>query len=149
MYMQPFNNNYMELQNLRDKIDKQMQSMQQPQMAPINNYITTSTPNVEFEARYLKDGEEIQNILIKNRTIFIDEKNKLVQVKELDGTISKTYNIIVPKDAKDLQIEELQKELEEMRYKYEHEFVKTIDANEQPNTGDNGIVKPTTKKVSK
>lgn len=100
-----------QLMRQRDNIDNLIGQYSSP--APIQNFISTS--NAEFEAKVLTNGEDISNIMINKRTLFVDEKNSKVIIKELDGTISKTYEIIVPKDEKDEKIEKLQKEIEKLK----------------------------------
>ena len=115
-------NNYYSNQNMMNNLLRQKESIEnlitqysQPQ-APVQNIINTGS-SLDFEARILTEGEDISNIAINRKTLFVDEKNKKVSVKELDGTISKQYDIVVPKDAKDLKIEELEKRLKEMEEK--------------------------------
>lgn len=108
------NNNQMmnQLMRQRDSIDNLISQYSQPQ-APIQNIINQN--GVDFEARILANGEDISNIIVNRKTLFVDEKNKKVLVKELDGTISKTYDIIIPKDEKDIKIEELQNEVNKLK----------------------------------
>lgn len=96
----------------KDNIDNMLNQYSQPQQ-PIQNIINTGV-GTEFEAKVLKDDEEAENILINKRTMFLDKKNRRVLIKEIDGKISEEYEIILPKDAKDLKIEELENKLKEM-----------------------------------
>lgn len=134
----------------RDNIESMLNQYSQPQ-APVQNIINTGT-NLEFEARILNDGEDISNIGINRRTLFVDEKNKRVVVKELDGTISKEYEIIVPLDEKDKKILELEARLKEMEDKFNVEYskpIRTDDVKQQPDEPANFNVKSTTKANSK
>lgn len=80
--------------------------------APVQNFINTNNTNgSDIDVRFLNEGEDFKNIIVAKRTIFIDEPNCQICIKELDGKISKTYKIIVPKDEKDLKIEELESKL--------------------------------------
>ena len=105
----------------------------------------------DFEARILKDEEEIENILINKRTMFLDKKNKRLVVKEIDGNISEEYEIVVPLDEKDKKIMELEKRLREMEVKMnEHtEPIRTNDEIKQSNADDDTNIKSTTKTSSK
>ncbi len=85
----------------KDNIENMLNQYSQPQQAPVQNIINTGGNNLEFEARILKDGEDYSNIAITRRTLFVDETNKKVVVKEIDGTISQSYDIIVPLDEKE------------------------------------------------
>ena len=51
-----------------------------------------------------------------NKTAFIDLKNGKLSIKETDGEI-KEYFLILPKDEKDLKIENLERKLREMEAK--------------------------------
>lgn len=95
----------------------QYQNMIQPQpQAPIQNIINTNNgSNSDFEARFLKDSETPDTIMIQKKTLFIDEKNSKITIKEANGDISKTYDIVVPKDPKDLKIEQLELELNDIK----------------------------------
>ena len=99
----------------KDNIENLISQYSQPQ-APVQNIINTSN-STDFEARILKENEQIENILINKRTMFLDETNKKLTIKELDGTISKEYEIVIPLDAKDKRILELENKLKEMEDK--------------------------------
>lgn len=97
----------------KDNVENLISQYTQPQQ-PIQNIINTGT---DFEARILKDDEEVSNIFINKRTMFLDKKNKKLLIKELDGKISEEYEIIIPLDEKDKKILELEKKLKEMEGK--------------------------------
>ena len=102
------NNQIKELEGLKN----QYQSIPQQ---PIQNIInTTPSQNIEFEARFLNENEEPENIPINRRTAFISPKKGYLKIKELNGDIT-SYELIPPKDEKDLRIEELEKTIEKMR----------------------------------
>lgn len=92
----------------KDNIDNLISQYSQP---PVQNIINTGT---DFEARILKEGEQLENILINKRTMFLDEHNKKLSIKEVDGSISKEYEIIIPLDEKDQKILDLENRLKEM-----------------------------------
>jgi hypothetical protein len=96
----------------KENIDNLISQYSQP---PVQNIITTG---VEMEAKYLGKDDDISNIAVTRKTIFIDEFNKKVQVKEIDGTISKEYEIVVPLDEKDKKILELEQKIKEMENGY-------------------------------
>ena len=114
----------------KDNIDNLINQYSQP---PVQNIINTGT---DFEARILKDNEQVENILINKKTMFLDEKNKKVFIKELDGTISKEYEIIIPLDEKDKKILELEKRLEEMEGKYESSKRTSTNTKQQKSISD-------------
>ena len=105
-----------QLMRQKDSIDSLISQYSQP---PVQNIINTGS---DFEARILKENEQVQDILISRRTMFLDEFNKKLSIKEVDGTISKEYEIVIPLDEKDKKILELErkiKEMEESKNEYE------------------------------
>lgn len=122
----------------KDNIENMLNQYNQPQQ-PIQNIINTGI-GTEFEAKILKDDEEVENILINRRTMFLDKKNKKVVIKEVDGKISEEYEIILPLDEKDKRILDLENKLKEMEEKI-NEYAKPIGANdEQQKSDDNDDV---------
>lgn len=97
------------------------QGLQQPQQ-PINNIITSqpiqpvqqSTTPI-FEAKFTTENPA--DVLIQHKTAFIDVKNGKLSIKELDGEI-KEYGLILPKDEKDLRIEELESKMKKLESSY-------------------------------
>lgn len=149
-----------------DRINKQiddlnnlkMQMQNPPQQAPINNYINTNVPKIEMEAKYLQKGQSINDIIIQNRTLFIDEENKKVVIKEEDGNISKEYEIIIPltKEQKEIQdlkntnllLENKLKEMEGILNELNKSNI-TIKQNKQSNDSNVRNDEPTAKTNSK
>ena len=114
-----------ELQRMRANF--QNMGMGQP---PINNIITTPqtvpTPVTPiFEAKFT--NENPSDILVQNKTAFINLKDGRLSIKEVDGEI-KEYFLILPKDEKDLKIEQLEGKLREMEMKFdEYERTKLVE----------------------
>lgn len=134
-------------ENVESMINQYSQLQNQP---PIQNIINQGT-SIDFEARILTNGEDISNIGITKRTLFVDEKNEKVVIKELDGTISKEYKIVVPLDEKDQKILELENKIKEMEVKINESAkrVRTDDECFQSNANVDGNVDTTTKSSSK
>ena len=137
----------------RDNIDSLINQYSQPfftsPQAPVQNIINTnSASQVEMEARYLKTGENVNDILINNKTLFIDENNSKIYIKDVNGTIAKSYDIVIPKDEKDLKIEELEGKLKELEAKVNDKFTeptRSINNVEQSNADvDKSVKSPTT-----
>ena len=105
-------NQIKELENLR----KNYQNM--PQHQPIQNIINTNGSQIDFEARILNENEKPDEILIQRKTAFIDLKNGVLSIKELNGEI-KSYKIELPKTPEQLKIEELEKQNKELLSKLE------------------------------
>ena len=150
-------NYYNQNQNLMNNLLRQKENIEnlinqynQPQ-APVQNIINTGS-SLDFEARILKDNEDISNIAINRRTLFVDENNKKISIKELDGSISKEYDIVIPLDEKDKKIIELENRLKEMEEKINNEYAKpsiTNDECKKSNANVDGYDNTPTETVSK
>ena len=139
--MNYFNNNNQMLNQLmrqRDSIENLIGQYSQMQ-TPIQNVINTN--GVDLEAKVLVNGEDPSNIMVTRRTLFVDEKNSKVMIKELDGSISKEYQIIVPKDEKDQKIEDLEKEINKLK--------EVIGNNELSNVKSSVKIEPAIASVTK
>ena len=123
-------NNYLnELQQMRDKIDKQIQqsqqAQQQPQIMP-NSQPTSLTQNFqlapqqnnnsELESRYAENIDEVKNTFVMKTAIFVSKDFSTMYVKDVSGNI-RTFKTeeVFEIDEKDIQIQNLQRELEEMK----------------------------------
>lgn len=131
-YTQQYNmaNNYLgELQQMRERIDKQIQQVQQqpqqPQMVP-QNQPTNLTQNFqlapqqnnnsELESRYAENIDEVKNTFVMKTAIFVSKDFSTMYVKDVSGNI-RTFKTeeIFEIDEKDIQIQNLQRELQEMK----------------------------------
>ena len=131
----------------KDNIDNMINQYQQmPSQPPIQNIINQAPNTLEFEARILKEDEDPMNIVITRKTLFIDEINKKIIIKEIDGTISKTYDIVIPLDEKDKKILELETKLKEMEDKINAKYTEPIGSikrEQQSNVDADGFIKST------
>lgn len=128
------------------RIDRQIEDLQRlktnyqqmTQPMPINNIINTQNQPV-FEAKFT--NENPSDIFVPNKTAFIDLKNGVLTIKETDGEM-KQYEIILPKDEKDIKIENLETKIKEMEMRLnEHtEPARSITNEQQSNVNDNGNV---------
>lgn len=115
-------NFYMQdLQNMRDRIDRQMAQMQQQnaqQPAQIQQTFQLSNPQnfTDFDAKYIDNLEAVKNTLTLRNTLFVTKDMSTMWMKDASGNI-KTYALteVIEKDEKDLEIENLQKQLNEMK----------------------------------
>lgn len=112
------------------------QSMNMPTQ-PINNIINTQQANKPFfEARFT--NENPADVLIQNKTAFIDLKNNKLTIKEVDGE-TKEFGIIPPKDEKDIRIQQLENEIQILKNNYiglqlnNSANVNNVSQNVQPN----------------
>ena len=111
------------------------QSMATPQ--PINNTITTPAQQNNqpiFEARFTTENPS--DIFVVNKTAFIDLKNGKLTIKETDGEL-KEYFIILPKDEKDLKIENLERKLREMETKINTAYAQSKNSDMTAETINN------------
>ena len=132
--------NYIEsLKRQKDRIDELISTYQQPQ--PVNNFINTNvTPNNNLiEWRILNENEEVDNLYVKNKTLFINDN--LMVLKGVDGKLEKwEIKKVWPIDKKDTKINELEEEIKKLKemISNEHtEHIKPVRECEQPTTNAN------------
>ena len=123
MYTNPYLSAYNSQANL-DRINAQINElekiksqMQQPVQTPTN--LTQNfqlAPTNRDVIRYATSMEEVQRDAVLGETPYFSKEMSVVWVKNTKGEI-KTYelNEIVPKDDKDLKIEYLQAQIEELK----------------------------------
>jgi hypothetical protein len=125
------------------RIDRQIEDLQRIKanyqnlgQAPINNIINTQNQPI-FEAKFTTENPS--DIYVQNKTAFINLKNGVLTIKEPDGEI-KEYGIILPKDEKDIRIEQLERKIQEMEVRLNEptELNKPITNEQQPAFNDNG-----------
>ena len=110
------NNQYMleSLNRQKDRIDEMIRTYQQPQ--PVNNFInTTQMPNKDtIEWRVLNENEEVDNLYVRNKTLFINEK--MMIIKDVDGKTEKwEIKKVYPIDKKDEKINALEEEIKKLK----------------------------------
>lgn len=137
MYNNPYMVNYNSQANI-DRLNEQInnleklksQMQQQPQPQPTN--LTQNfqlAPTSRDVIRYATSLEEVQRDMVIGDTPYFSKDMSVVWIKNVKGDI-KTYelNEIIPKDEKDIQIEMLKAEIDELK--------KGMIVNEQPITND-------------
>lgn len=145
----PNNQFYMQdLQNMKDKIDRQMQQiqqynqnqMQQPVQQPItqNFQLAPNPTNNELESKYANNIDEVKNTFVMKTGIFINKDFNTLWIKNTNGDI-RTFqlNEIIEQDPKDIEIQNLKNEIERMRGMINYE-----------SNSSNADVEVTTKKSS-
>ena len=155
-YQRNYTPNYFNQQNMYDQIDGQINQLQQMKeqiknnnQQPAINQTFQLAPNTHT-MRYADTIDDVSKETIYYDTPFFSKDMSILWVKTLKGDI-RTYelNEIVAKDEKDIQIELLQAQINEMKgmmenaksnNKYDDEPVK----NEKPSNVSNG--KSSTKK---
>lgn len=120
-----------------DELQRLKATYQNPPQQPINNFITTpQQPTIPqqltpiFEAKFTTENPA--DVLIQHKTAFIDLKNGKLSIKEVDGEM-KEYKLILPKDEKDMRIEELEAKINKLESSYNNLLYKqTAINNPQP-----------------
>ena len=137
-----YNNIIDNLNRQKDKIDEMIRNYQQPQ--PVNNFITNQTPqNNLVEWRILNENEEVDNLYVPNKTLFINDN--LMILKGVDGKLEKwEVKKIFPIDKKDEKINQLEEEIKKLKEVLnEHtNTIGTIEPSIEPNVNDDGIIEP-------
>ena len=123
----PNNQYYMQdLQNMKERIDKQMQQiqqfnqnqMQQQQPVPItqNFQLAPNPTNYELESKYANNIDEVRNTFVMKTGVFVNKDFTSMWVKNTNGDI-KTYelNEVIEQDPKDIEINNLKQELQRMK----------------------------------
>ena len=121
----PYNNTFymQDLQNMRDRIDRQMAQLQQnqvqtqqPQAITQNFQLAPNPTNNELEAKYAESIDQVKNTFVIKTGIFATKDFSTIWIKDVTGNI-KTYKTeeIVELDEKDKEILALKKEIESMK----------------------------------
>ena len=135
------------LQDMRDRIDNQMKQyqqsqmqMQQPQM-PTNltqNFQLAPQPtNNEIQAKYVNNIEDVKNTFVMTTGLFVNKEMNTLWFKNVNGDI-RTFNLqeIIEQDPKDIEIQRLRNEIENMKGMIANESrITNVDepiANEKP-----------------
>ena len=129
-----------DLQNMRDRIDKQMQQlqhqnqMQQPVQQPITqNFQLASNPNIsELESKYVNNFDDVKNTFVTKTGIFTNRDFSTIWVKDTTGNI-RTFKTeeIIELDEKDREILDLQKQVNELKGMIRNVQYDNASVNEQ------------------
>lgn len=135
-----FNNPYMPVYNQQTNIDRintqiaELEKMKTQMQQPVQP--TNLTQNFQLAPtnrdviKYATSIDEVQRDMVIGDTPFFSKDMSVVWIKNTKGEI-KTYelNEIVPKDAKDIQIEYLQSQIEELRKEMKKNDANVTGAN--------------------
>jgi len=141
MYNNPYLNLYntqASIDSLNDKINNlekikaQLQQPQQPTNFTQNFQLAPTSRDV---IRYATSIEEVQRDMVIGDTPYFSKDMSVVWIKNIKGEI-KTYELIeiIPKDDKDLQIEFLQSQIEELRKEMKNNDTNVTNANAKQDT---------------
>lgn len=120
MFQNPYSNqNYIqELQNMRERIDRQLQQASQPhQQAPnINQTFQIAPTPSQNGVRYANSIDDVNRELVSVDTPFFSKDMSVMWMKNSKGEV-KAYQLeeIIQKDDKDLVIESLQMQIDELK----------------------------------
>lgn len=142
MYNTAYYNNQANLDRVNNQIaelEKIKMQMQQPMQQPTN--LTQNfqlAPQNRDVIKYASSLEEVQKEMVVGDTPYFSKDMSVVWVKNTKGEI-KTYelNEIIPRDEKDIQIELLQNQVEELRKemrKYDEHIANVIEPEDTTNT---------------
>ena len=141
------------INNQINELQKMKEQMQQPIQQPTN--LTQNfqlAPQNRDVIRYANSIDEVQRDMVIGDTPYFSKDMSIVWVKNSKGEI-KTYELseIIPKDEKDLQIEFLMEQVNELKGKINNEqYVADDDgANVKTSTTEDGGAIGTTTKASK
>lgn len=142
-----------DLQNMKDRIDRQMQQVQQMNQNQIQNQqpvpitqnfqLAPNPNNNELESKYVNNIDEVKNTFVMKTGVFINKDFTSLWIKDVTGNI-RTFRTeeIIELDPKDKEIQMLRNEIEKMKGMMSN-------AVEYDNTDiDEPVKKQTTKAVS-
>ena len=123
------NNQMSELDKIRQQVQQQTIQPQTPTNLTQNFQIAPTNREV---IKYATSIDEVQRDMVIGDTPYFSKDMSVVWIKNTKGDI-KTYELteIVPKDEKDLQIEYLQSQIEELKGKIDNEqFNSNVDTKQ-------------------
>ena len=142
-----------DLQNMKDRIDRQMQQVQQMNQNQIQNQqpvpitqnfqLAPNSNNNELESKYVNNIDEVKNTFVMKTGVFINKDFTSLWIKDVTGNI-RTFKTeeVIELDPKDKEIQMLRNEIEKMKGMMSN-------AVEYDNTDiDEPVKKQTTKAVS-
>lgn len=134
------NNQIAELEKMKQQIPPQ--PMQQPQPTNLTQNFQLAPTNREV-IRYASSIDEVQRDMVIGDTPYFSKDMSVVWVKNTKNEI-KTYELkeIIPLDEKDLEIQYLQQQIEELK----KVRVNNEQYDETSTSKDDGAIRTTTKK---
>ena len=143
----PNNQFYMQdLQNMREKIDRQMQQVQQMnqnqmQQQPIPQpqihqsfQLAPQSSFSEIQAKYVSDINDVKNTFVMSLGMFLNKELNTLWIKNTNGDI-RTFelNELVEIDPKDREIAMLKQEIEKMKEMVSNESNGNSTIIDEPN----------------
>lgn len=155
-YLPSYNSQFymQDLQNMKDRIDNQMRQLQQQnqitsqqlQQPQIQQTFQLSNPNSnlsDFDGKYVENIEEVKNTLTLKTTLFMTKDLNNLWIKDASGNIRAfSLSEIVQRDEKDIEIDNLKKELSEMKaFVLSQNKQNNSSANVQTNSSNRNTLK--------
>ena len=115
-----------DLQNMKDRIDRQMQQVQQMNQSQMQNQqpvpitqnfqLAPNPNNNELESKYVNNIDEVKNTFVMKTGVFINKDFTSLWIKDVTGNI-RTFRTeeIIELDPKDKEIQMLRNEIEKMK----------------------------------
>ena len=147
MYGNPIYNSQMyqqDLQNMRDRIDRQLQQVQgiqNQQPTAINQTFQLSPNQNQYGIKYVNSTDDVKKELVFADTLFVNKEYTQLWYKNASGDV-KTYELreIVQIDEKDVKIANLTAQIEEMKGMIENaKYVNTNDVESTSNKKSTSI----------
>lgn len=141
------------LNRMKDEINNQIKSYQSLGQNPVNNFINTNQQPTKdlIEWRILNENEEVDNLYVSNRTLFINDN--LMILKGVDGSLEKwEVKKIYPIDKKDEKINALEMEIKKLKEEIRDEHKQSNSTTrecEKSYANDDGITEPKSKTNNK
>ena len=120
------------LNRQKEKIEEMINNYKNmPQQTPVNNFINTNQPQTPpkdlVEIRVLNENEEVDNLYVTNKTLFINDNTMIL--KDVDGKTEKwTVKKIYPIDKKDEKINALEEEIKKLKELIKNEHTKSDES---------------------
>lgn len=145
MYNNPYARNMINQQSMYEQIDNEISNLQQmkermknnqvPQQQPSINQTFQLAPTNREVIRYANSIDDVQRDMVIGETPYFSKDMSVVWVKNVNGNI-RTFelNEIIPKDAKDMQIEMLQAQIEELRKEVKNNATNITNVNAKQDT---------------
>ena len=154
----PNNNQYymQSLQDMRDRLDNQIRNYQQAQaQQPIAQPITQNfqlapnTNNNDLEGKFADNIDTVKNTFVVKTGVFLTKDYSTVWIKGVDGNI-RTFKTeeIIELDAKDREILDLQKQVNELKGMIENESKYNNSIVDEPVTNENAKRTTTSKRTN-
>ena len=143
MYNNPYMpyNNQMTLERINAQmaeLEKMKEQLQKPIQPPTN--LTQNfqiAPTNHETIKYAENIDEVQRNMVIGDTPYFSKDMSVVWIKNTKGEV-RTYELeeIVPKDAKDMQIELLQSQIDALREEIQKNDANVTNADAKQNTAD-------------